>query len=372
MSYVIKDHQESMYATITGNTVERYSFDAWGRRRNPQTLSYDNVTTSFDRGYTLHEHYDDFGLINMNGRLYDPLVGRMISPDIVIQDEQNSQAYNRYSYCFNNPLRFTDPSGYISVGGSRNYWRQLLYLDSWNTHSNTHSSFSTDESLGNQIPVDDWFENEETGEIYYNANMHKGDEGTGAMKGSGWKWLGANGMFTDGDMGAEISLIAQNHGRIEINRGDISLMLDPNSAKSFMAAQGYKQVPKQAIEYSYSYTESYTSTPGHNFHITYGENYRYWEKVAYVPKGSDVISTTPIGQALYGKPHSDPFYIPQVTRNIYSYEQTTKLRLLGKVIKTLNGYHDYVNSYDCGSIDNYINNGGGNPLIDLYIKKYPK
>ena len=73
MSYVIKDHQGSMYATVTGNTVERYSFDAWGRRRNPQTLSYDNVTTSFDRGYTLHEHYDDFGLINMNGRLYDAL-----------------------------------------------------------------------------------------------------------------------------------------------------------------------------------------------------------------------------------------------------------------------------------------------------------
>src|SRR5574344_1290629 len=54
-------------------------------------------------------------LINMNGRLYDPLVGRMLSPDIVIQDEQNSQAYNRYSYCFNNPLRFTDPSGYVTT-----------------------------------------------------------------------------------------------------------------------------------------------------------------------------------------------------------------------------------------------------------------
>ncbi len=158
MSYVIKDHQGSMYATITGNTVERYSFDAWGRRRNPQTLSYDNVTASFDRGYTLHEHYDDFGLINMNGRLYDPLVGRMLSPDIVIQDEQNSQAYNRYSYCFNNPLKYTDPSGYISVGGFRNRTSTLLYFDYWGTNSNTRSSFSTDESLGNQIPVDDWYE----------------------------------------------------------------------------------------------------------------------------------------------------------------------------------------------------------------------
>lgn len=109
MSYVIKYHQGSIYATITGNTVERYGFDAWGRRRNPVTLSYDNVTSHFDRGFTMHEHYDDFGLINMNGRMYDPLVGRMLSPDIVIQDEHNPQAYNRYSYCLNNPLRFTDP-----------------------------------------------------------------------------------------------------------------------------------------------------------------------------------------------------------------------------------------------------------------------
>ena len=100
-----------MEREFCGDAVERLNYNAWGRRRNPQTLSYDNVTASFDRGYTLHEHYDDFGLINMNGRLYDPLVGRMLSPDIVIQDEQNSQAYNRYSYCFNNPLRYTDPNG---------------------------------------------------------------------------------------------------------------------------------------------------------------------------------------------------------------------------------------------------------------------
>ena len=155
MSYVIKDHQGSMYATVTGNTVERYSFDAWGRRRNPQTLSYDNVTTSFDRGYTLHEHYDDFGLINMNGRLYDPLVGRMLSPDIVIQDEQNSQAYNRYSYCFNNPLRFTDPSGYI-VRGHYNIlnWSSTMYYDV-DINRNNGNSFNTDLSEGIYSPIYD-------------------------------------------------------------------------------------------------------------------------------------------------------------------------------------------------------------------------
>ena len=99
-----------------------------------------------------------FGWYDFETRMYDPLVGRMLSPDIVIQDEQNSQAYNRYSYCFNNPLKYTDPSGYISVGGFRNRTSTLLYFDYWGTNSNTRSSFSTDESLGNQIPVDDWYE----------------------------------------------------------------------------------------------------------------------------------------------------------------------------------------------------------------------
>ena len=113
MYYTLKDHQGNLTATVCGNTVERLSYDAWGRRRNPVGFEYDNVTHTFDRGYTLHEHYDDFDLINMNGRLYDPVLGRMLSPDIAIQDEYNAQAYNRYSYCFNNPLRFTDPSGYV-------------------------------------------------------------------------------------------------------------------------------------------------------------------------------------------------------------------------------------------------------------------
>ena len=39
-------------------------------------FTFDNVTTSFDRGFTLHEHYDDFGLINMNGCLYNPFAGK--------------------------------------------------------------------------------------------------------------------------------------------------------------------------------------------------------------------------------------------------------------------------------------------------------
>ena len=50
----------------------------------------------------------------MNGRVYDPIVGRFVSPDPWIQDPKNSQSFNRYSYVWNNPLRYTDPSGEVT------------------------------------------------------------------------------------------------------------------------------------------------------------------------------------------------------------------------------------------------------------------
>ena len=63
------------------------------------------------RGYTGHEMLNDFDIINMNGRLYDSVLGRFLSPDNFVQMPDNAQSYNRYSYCLNNPLKYTDPSG---------------------------------------------------------------------------------------------------------------------------------------------------------------------------------------------------------------------------------------------------------------------
>ena len=62
-------------------------------------------------GFTMHKMLPEFGLINMNGRMYDPALGRMLSPDNYIPNPRNPQAYNRYSYCLNNPLVYTDPDG---------------------------------------------------------------------------------------------------------------------------------------------------------------------------------------------------------------------------------------------------------------------
>jgi len=68
-----------------------------------------------DRGFTGHEHLYSVGLINMNGRVYDPHLGKFLSPDPYVQDPLNPLNYNRYAYCLNNPLKYTDPSGELAA-----------------------------------------------------------------------------------------------------------------------------------------------------------------------------------------------------------------------------------------------------------------
>lgn len=113
--YVCNDYLGSILALTdkNGQIVEERNFDPWGRLRNPDDWSYDNISalSLIDRGFTGHEHMTGFGLINMNGRLYDPLLGRMLSPDNYVQLPDYTQNFNRYAYCFNNPLVYTDPSG---------------------------------------------------------------------------------------------------------------------------------------------------------------------------------------------------------------------------------------------------------------------
>jgi RHS repeat-associated protein len=71
-----------------GNVKERQTFDPWGNRRNPDdwtSLITTPVSHITGRGYTMHEHLDDFALINMNGRVYDPQIARFLSPDPQLQ-----------------------------------------------------------------------------------------------------------------------------------------------------------------------------------------------------------------------------------------------------------------------------------------------
>jgi len=144
--YVHTDHLGSIQALTneSGTLVQRYSYDAWGKR----TLITDNTGTGkplFSRGFTGHEHLDDFSLINMNGRMYDPLTSSFLSPDPFVQSPDFTQSYNRYSYCWNNPLKYIDPSGYTTQMSLGKAFFQLYYES---TYGGTWES-NGDASSGN-------------------------------------------------------------------------------------------------------------------------------------------------------------------------------------------------------------------------------
>jgi RHS repeat-associated protein len=115
--YICRDYQGSIthVADASGTVVQETEYDAWGRLRHPYTRMVYTPGNEPDlllgRGYTGHEHLPQFGLINMNARLYDPALGRFLSPDPYVQIPDFTQNYNRYSYCLNNPLKYTDPDG---------------------------------------------------------------------------------------------------------------------------------------------------------------------------------------------------------------------------------------------------------------------
>ena len=147
-NYMLKDHLGSVTAYVnldklsTGEGLERSSFDAWGKRRQANWVDYSTEdwltyrSKVSDRGYTGHEQIDSLGLIHMNGRVYDPLIGRFLSADPFVQDPGNLQSYNRYSYVWNNPLSSSDPSGFFSLkqelgnawGWAKNNWGAFMPL----------------------------------------------------------------------------------------------------------------------------------------------------------------------------------------------------------------------------------------------------
>ena len=107
--YAITDNVSSVLKLVDDKVKSKYeaTYTPFGVR----TITKNNLGYNFPRGFTMHEHLDQFSLINANARLYDPYLAQFLSPDPLIQDPTNSQNFNRFSYCLNNPLKYTDPTG---------------------------------------------------------------------------------------------------------------------------------------------------------------------------------------------------------------------------------------------------------------------
>jgi RHS repeat-associated protein len=122
------DHLSSI-AALTGSmggVVERFSYDPWGKRLQATTSPWLAILpgshlipaslANLTRGFTGHERLDRVGLIHMNGRIYDPELGRFLSADPILQFPASTQGLDRYAYVLNNPVSLSDPSGHLVFG----------------------------------------------------------------------------------------------------------------------------------------------------------------------------------------------------------------------------------------------------------------
>lgn len=130
-----------------GYLTNELSHDAWGARRSPTSHSPEARPSTlsapaFSRGFCGHEHLGVFGLVDMGARLYDPVVGRFLSPDPHVQIPGFSQVLNRYTYCMNNPLVHVDENGETPllvigaaalIGGTANLGWKAIHgqIDDW-------------------------------------------------------------------------------------------------------------------------------------------------------------------------------------------------------------------------------------------------
>lgn len=132
--YIVRDHLGSVthFVDSSGKVINELSYDAWGRMRDPEThevYTTNHQLPSIGRGYCGHEHIGFAGLVNMNARLYDPAIGRFLSPDPQIQAPENSQNFNRYSYALNNPLKYNDPDGesfWTVFSAVTDFWKNVF------------------------------------------------------------------------------------------------------------------------------------------------------------------------------------------------------------------------------------------------------
>lgn len=98
---IATDHLGSIVGVwdASGTLLEEHRYSAWGLRTSS------TANPRLRRGFTGHEHLQQFGLIDMQARLYDPHLGRFLAPDPYVQAPERAMNFNRYAYYFNNPLK---------------------------------------------------------------------------------------------------------------------------------------------------------------------------------------------------------------------------------------------------------------------------
>jgi len=162
--YLLTDHLGSTALTVdsSGVKVGELRYRAYGETR------YTWGTTPTSRRFTGQLEEGTIGLYDYGARFYDPLLGRFLSADTVVPNPDNPQAFNRYSYCLNNPLRYVDPTGhdendfYVFVQGGgglwTDFWKHFLEqlkaqfgdkVEDWDAWVGSHVAYTNYDLTGN-------------------------------------------------------------------------------------------------------------------------------------------------------------------------------------------------------------------------------
>ncbi len=129
-----------------GQVLKRFRYDPFGQRHDitlididlgrDGTISWSDAKQALARGFTGHESIETAGIIHMNGRIYDAVLQRFLSPDPLVQSPTQTQSHNRYAYVMNNPLKYVDPTGYSWLSKTwkkvkravKKYWRAAVAI----------------------------------------------------------------------------------------------------------------------------------------------------------------------------------------------------------------------------------------------------
>lgn len=133
LTWLFGDHLGSTTITATenGTLASEQKYTAWGQTRSG--------SVGTDRQYTGQISEPQLGLYFYNARFYDPYLARFIQADTIIPQPGNPLAWDRYSYTYNNPINFTDPSGH-NVCSDDGYCGNLNSTSYWNVVINDLSS----------------------------------------------------------------------------------------------------------------------------------------------------------------------------------------------------------------------------------------
>jgi RHS repeat-associated protein len=111
--FTLKDHlgSASVVTDASGNILGENRYYPYGETR----LTTGTIFT--DKLFTGQREMAGLGIYHYGARFYSPKLGRFLSADSIVSNPMNPQAFNRYSYVLNNPLRYIDPSGHDPVCG---------------------------------------------------------------------------------------------------------------------------------------------------------------------------------------------------------------------------------------------------------------